>query len=98
MRAPWCSKFGMSVSFEGKDVFVEGEAQQPQPGIGGIFGKRCIPPPSCTQGCALSQKISMFGLSQEVSSSVPARRAAMPGNAAGSDRIVEPQFGHNRRT
>jgi hypothetical protein len=44
------------------------------------------------------RKISIVGLSQEVSSSVPARRIAAPASPSGSARIVEPQFGHSRRT
>jgi hypothetical protein len=40
----------------------------------------------------------MVGLSQAVSSRVPARRMLAPGIAAGSDRIVDPQFGQKRLT
>ena len=57
-----------------------------------------MPPPSSTQGCALSQKISIVGFSHEVSSNVPARIMLIPGISSGSDRIVDPQFGQNRLT
>jgi hypothetical protein len=43
-------------------------------GAGGIFGERRLSPPSCTHGCALSQKISLSGLTQLASSRVPAAR------------------------
>ena len=64
---------------------------------GGIFGKRCLSPPSCTQGWALSQKISMFGFTQLESSSVPAMIIVTFGMASASSVTDEPHSGQNRR-
>ena len=47
----------------------------------GIFGKRFMSPPRCTQDCALSQKISIAGFTQLASSSVPAPSITTSGSA-----------------
>src|SRR5271169_4051751 len=63
----------------------------------GIFGKRCLSPPSSTQGCALSQKISIPGLTQLASSSVPAMIIVTFGMTSASSISVDPHSGQNRR-
>jgi hypothetical protein len=64
---------------------------------GGILGKRCLSPARLTHGCALSQKISITGVTQLLSSSVPALMISTPGRASGAEVIVDPHSGQNCR-
>ena len=66
-------------------------------GIGGIFGERRLSPPRCTQGCALSQKISLAGLTQLASSSVPAIIIVIFGMISASSMSADPHAGQKRR-
>ena len=66
-------------------------------GYPGIFGKRCLSPPSSTQGCALSQNISIPGFTQLESSSVPAMIIATFGMTSASSISVDPHSGQKRR-
>src|SRR5215471_10092093 len=63
----------------------------------GIFGERRLSPPSCTHGCALSQKISLSGLTQLASSSVPAMIIVTFGKISASSISADPHFGQKRR-
>ena len=66
-------------------------------GTGGIFGERRLSPPSCTHGCALSQKISLSGLTQLASSSVPAMIIVTFGMISASSISGDPHSGQKRR-
>jgi len=66
-------------------------------GYPGIFGKRCLSPPSSTHGWALSQKISIPGFTQLESSSVPAMIIATLGMTSASSISVDPHSGQKRR-
>ena len=66
-------------------------------GYPGIFGKRCLSPPSSTHGWALSQKISIPGFTQLESSSVPAMIIATLGMTSASSIRVDPHSGQKRR-
>jgi hypothetical protein len=66
-------------------------------GIGGIFGERRLSPPSCTHGWALSQKISLAGLTQLASSSVPAIIIVIFGMISASSISADPHAGQKRR-
>ena len=63
----------------------------------GIFGKRCLSPSRLTQGWALSQKISIPGLTQLASSSVPAMIIVTFGMTSASSISVDPHSGQKRR-
>ena len=66
-------------------------------GSGGIFGEWRLSPPSCTHGCALSQKISLSGLTQLASSSVPAMIIVTFGIISASSISADPHSGQKRR-
>jgi hypothetical protein len=64
---------------------------------GGFRFTSSLEPPIISQGCALSHQISMLGLSQDVSSSVPALMNSISGMASSWEAIGEPQLPQNFR-
>ena len=54
-------------------------------------------PGNVSHGCALSQNISIVGLSQDVSSNVPALMMLRPGKAGATEIIGEPHSGQKMR-
>ena len=55
-------------------------------------------PGNVSHGCALSQKISIVGLSQDVSSNVPALMMLRPGKAGATEIMGEPHSGQKMRS